>query len=241
MDRATIQPGMAFAERVISDFAAQMRSVLKAESVEALFGRLAEAGCLLRIDESVEPTMYRCAIVSEPELAQLRRIEDVIRLGHVQALEPGRIVLDDGTVDVDPAALYVDCTGDGLGKRPAVDVFAPQRITLQPIRSCQPAFSAAVIAHVEATKGEDAVKNSYCKPVPHPKVPVDWLRMTAEFNDNQLTWFADAEMIAWLNGARLNVVSHLRTGATPTPQDMEPLTNRLRSVNEKIHALLAQN
>ncbi|MCW2516327.1 MAG: hypothetical protein JWR11_5369 [Mycobacterium sp.] len=240
LDRAAIQPGMAFAERVISDFAAQMRAVLKADSVGDLFTRLDAAGCLLRIDESVEPTMYRCAIVSESELAQLKRIEDVVRLGHVVALEPDRMVLDDGSVAADPSALYVDCTGDGLGKRPAIGVFAPGLITLQPVRSCQPAFSAAVIAHVEATKGDDAVKNSYCGPVPHPKVPLDWLTMTAELNANQLTWFADAEMIAWLHGARLNVVSHLRTGATPTPQDMEPLTNRLRSVNEKIDALLAR-
>jgi hypothetical protein len=240
LDRVAIQPGMAFAERVISDFAAQMRAVMRAESVDDLFDRLAAAGCLLRIDESVDPTMYRCAIVSETELAQLRRITDVVRLGHVRALEPSRVVLDAGTVATDSTALYVDCTGDGLGKRPVVDVFQPGLITLQPVRSCQPAFSAAVIGHVEATKGDDSIKNSYCGAVPHPTVPLDWLRMTAEFNLNQLTWFADAEMIAWLNGARLNVVSHLRTGATPTPQDMEPLTNRLRSVNEKIHALLTQ-
>jgi hypothetical protein len=240
LDRAAIQPGMSFARQVVADFSAQMRSAIKAESVDDLFERLAAAGCLLRIDETVEPTMYRCAIVSKPELAQLKRIDDVIRLGHVRALEAARMVLDDGTVDTDPSALYVDCTGDGLGKRPAIDVFEPERITLQPVRSCQPAFSAAVIGHVEVTKGDDATRNSYCGPVPHPKVPLDWLGMTVAFNDNQLRWFEDAEMIAWLGGARLNVASHLSMGTTPTTKDMEPLAKRLRTVNEKLESLLAQ-
>ena len=239
MDRATIQPGVAFARRVVGDFAAQLRAVIKAESIEDLFARLATAGCLLRIDESVDPTMYRCAIVSETELEQLRRIEDVVRLGHVVSLEPGRIILDDGTVATDASALYVDCTGDGLGKRPPIDVFAPGRITLQPVRSCQPAFSASVIGHVEVTKEGDDRKNAYCRPVPHPTVPLDWLTMTRDFHDNQLDWFADEEMLTWLSRARLNVVSHLDTGIAPTPADMEPLAGRLRTVNAKIGELLS--
>jgi hypothetical protein len=240
LDRAAIQPGPSFAQHVIADYSAQMKSALKAATIDDLFDRLAGAGCLLRIDETVEPTMYRCAIVSEPELAQLKTVDDVIRMGHVISLEPGRIVLDEGSVDTNPTALYVDCTGDGLGKRPAVDVFTPERITLQPVRSCQPAFSAAVIAHVEITKRDDATRNSYCRPVPHPTVPLDWLTMMIAFNDNQLRWFDDAEMMAWLSGARLNVVSHLRAGATPTPTDMAPLAGRLRTVNEKLEALLSQ-
>ncbi len=239
LDRAAIQPGMTFARQVVADFAAQMRASIKAESIEDLFARLAAAGCLLRIDDTVEPTMYRCAIVSKPELAQLKLIDDVVRMGHVLAIEPGRITLADGTVDVDPAALYVDCTGDGLGKRPPVDVFAPGRITLQPVRSCQPAFSAAVIGHVEVTKDGDATKNSYCRPVPHPAVPLDWLSMTVAFNDNQLRWFEDAEMLAWLDAARLNVTSHLSIGMAPTPEAMAPLAERLRTVNTKLEALLA--
>jgi hypothetical protein len=93
------------------------------------------------------------------------------------------------------------------------------------------------MGHVKATKPDDAVKNAYCRPVPHPKVPLDWLTMTRAFNDNQLTWFQDAEMMAWLSGARLNVVSHLGMGP-PTPQDMAPLSGRLRTVNDKLEVLL---
>ena len=115
LDRAAVQPGPQFARRVLADFSAQSRAIKAADSIDDLFARLDERGCLLRIDDAVEPSMYRCAIVSQAELEQLRRIDDVVRMGHVVALEPGRIALDDGTIDADPSALYVDCTGDGIG------------------------------------------------------------------------------------------------------------------------------
>jgi hypothetical protein len=44
-------------------------------------------------------------------------------------------------------------------------------------------------------------------------VPLDWLTMTIAFNDNQLT-------------------------RPPTPQDIEPLADRLRAVNATLEALL---
>src|SRR3712207_993399 len=75
LDRAAVQPGRQFAKRTLADFSAQLTAVYEAHSLADLFDRLAAKGCLLRIDESVEPTMYRCAIVSQAELEQLRRIE----------------------------------------------------------------------------------------------------------------------------------------------------------------------
>ena len=55
--------------------------------------------------------MYRCATVSHPELEQLRRIDNVVRMGHVQRIEPTAIVLDGGSVPSSPSALYIDCAG----------------------------------------------------------------------------------------------------------------------------------
>jgi hypothetical protein len=51
-----------------------------------MFNRLEGSGQLLRISKTVEPTTYRCAVVSPGELAELRRIEDVVRLGHVRTI-----------------------------------------------------------------------------------------------------------------------------------------------------------
>jgi len=182
--------------------------------------------------------MYRCAIVSRGELQHLRRISDVVRMGRVVALEPGRIVLDGGTVDVDPSALFVDCTGDGIGTRPATTVFADDRITLQSVRTCQPTFSAAVIARVEAMNVGDDVKNDYCRPVEHPMQPLDWITMTLDFNHNQLAWFDDPEMMHWLNRARLNVVSHMQSDDDAARDGAAQIAPRLRAANTKLEALL---
>ena len=68
LDRAAIQPGRQFAKRVLRDFSNQLAAVHEAESLPDLFDRLESKGCLLRIDTSVDPTMYRCAILSQAEL-----------------------------------------------------------------------------------------------------------------------------------------------------------------------------
>ena len=238
LDRASVQPGPAFARRVLADFSAQSRAIAQATSVDDLYLRLEKLGCLLRIDEAVTPSMYRCAIVSQGELDHLRRISDVVRMGRVVTLEPGRIVLDDGTVDVDPSALFVDCTGDGIGTRPATTVFAGDRITLQSVRTCQPTFSAAVIARVEAMDLGDDVKNDYCRPVPHPTKPVDWITMTLEFNHNQLRWFDDPDLMSWLNGARLNAASHMVAPDSDATNVFRQIAPRLRAANTKLEALL---
>ena len=158
LDRAAIQPGSQFAKRVLRDFSNQLNAVLEAESLPDLFHRLEAKGCLLRIDQSIDPTMYRCAILSKAEVEELRRIDDVVRMGHVQSIEPGRITLEGGTRDIDGTALYIDCSADGFAHIEPTTVFTDERIALQAVRTCQPAFSAAVIGHVEATYPDDETK-----------------------------------------------------------------------------------
>jgi hypothetical protein len=160
LDRAAIQPGQQFAKRVLGDFSCQLAAVHEAESLPDLFDRLEARGCLLRIDTNVDPTMYRCAILSQAELDALRGIDDVVRLGHVQAIEPGCVTLDGGTLDIEVSALYIDCTADGLGRRDPTPVFSGEHISLQTVRTCQPAFSAAVIAHVESAYPDDDTRNA---------------------------------------------------------------------------------
>ena len=67
--------------------------------------------------------MYRCAVVSQAELEQLRRIKEVVRLGHLSSVEPTKIVLDHGAVPEDPDTLYVDCSASAIQIPPAVPVF----------------------------------------------------------------------------------------------------------------------
>jgi hypothetical protein len=241
LDRAAVQPGPLFAKRMLADVTGQLSAVELADSIPDLFDRLAANGSLLRIDESVEPQMYRCAIVSQAELAQLRRIENVVRMGHVSEIEPGRVTLEGGTLATAPSALYIDCTAHGLGARDVTTVFDGDRITLQAVRTCQPVFSAAVIAHVEAAYGDDDTRNAYCEPVLLPQVPTDWLRMMLVFNRNQLQWFTDPEMMAWLDTARLNILSHATATVSPRAREkiISMLGSRLQATNDKLEELLA--
>ncbi|KUI02467.1 NAD(P)-binding protein [Mycobacterium sp. IS-3022] len=242
LDRAAIQPGRQFAQVVLRDFGNQLAAVQEAGSLPDLFDRLEDKGCLQRIDRSVEPTMYRCAILSQAELTELRRIGDVVRMGHVQAVEPGRITLDGGVRDVEASVLYIDCSADGLGKEPVTTVFSGDRIALQTVRTCQPAFSASVIAHVEAAYPDDDTRNAFCRPVPYPHVPTDWLRMMLIFNENQLKWFSDPDMMAWVDAARLNALHHVTANVSVRAREriISMLTSQLPAINEKLEELLAQ-
>jgi hypothetical protein len=209
LDRATIQPGPLFADRIKNAFTAQLRAIRDAGSVDDLFLRLEDAGALLRIDPGIRPTMYRCATVTRLELEQLRRITDVVRLGHLLRIEADEMVLDGGAVAVHGPAVYVDCTADGAENRPATPIFAAGRITLQSARGCQQIFSAALIAHVEAAYPDDTVRNRLCLPLPHPDTDLDWLRIALADYGNQLRWLDDADLTAWLAAARLDLFGHL--------------------------------
>jgi hypothetical protein len=242
LDRAAIQPGSQFAKGVLADFSNQLAAVHEAQSIADLFDRLETKGCPLRIDRSVEPTMCRCAILSRAELQQLRRIADVVRMGHVRSVEPGRVTLDGGTRDIEGSALYIDCSADGLAHREPTTVFSGEHISLQPVRTCQPAFSAAVIAHVEAAYPDDDTRNAFCGPVTYPREPADWLRMMLVFNKNQLQWFSDPDMMAWVDATRLNVLHHVATGVSARAREkiISVLSSQLPVVNDKLEEVLAQ-
>src|SRR5262249_42539684 len=148
-----------------------------ATSPDDLFLRLEDAGVMLRVDRSVSPTMARTPTVAAWELDLLRSIEHVVRLGHLRSVEPGRIVLDEGSVAVAPDALVVHCAGRGLQRPPLVPIWSPSAITLQLIRAGFPCFNAALAGYVEATRHEDAEKNRLCPPSRYPDTLADWAEM----------------------------------------------------------------
>ncbi|OBG29428.1 hypothetical protein A5672_02970 [Mycobacterium alsense] len=233
LDRATIQPGSLFADRIKAAFTAQLKAVRDAASVDDLFALLEDAGALLRIDPAVTPTMYRCATVTRAELEQLRSIADVVRMGHVRRIEADEMVLDGGAIGTHASTRYVDCTADGAEKRSATLIFESSRITLQSVRGCQQIFSAALIAHVEAAYPDDTVKNRICVPVPHPDTDLDWLRIAVADYGGQLRWLDDPDLTAWLSTARLDLLGHLMgdllASAAAKPRVRERILRMTRS------------
>jgi cation diffusion facilitator CzcD-associated flavoprotein CzcO len=53
-----------------------------------------------------------------------------------------------------------------------------------------------------ATYSDDDTKNTFCNPMPYPRVPADWLRMMLAFNKNQVQWFSAPDMMAWVDAGR---------------------------------------
>jgi hypothetical protein len=109
------------------------------------------------------------------------------------------------------------------------------------VRTCRPVFSAALIGHVEAAYGDDETKNSLCLPIPNPEVPLDWLRMMRTYNENQIRWFDEPDMMAWLDSARLNILSHSTASVSPRAREkiIGVMRAQLRKTNDKLEALLA--
>jgi hypothetical protein len=209
LNRANFQPGEAFFARFCKSIADQVDAVVQAESVDDVFRHLEACDELRRIDPRVTPGAYHCAILSDAELEQLRRISDVVRLGRVTSIDADVIRLDHGTIPTGASTLHVDCSAAGIPTHPGTPVFDGDRITLQWVRTCQPTFSAAFIGHVEATYGDEAEKNHLCTPIVPPTVPLDWLRMFQVELATRARWAADPGIGDWLAATRLDPVSGL--------------------------------
>ncbi|MCE4060821.1 hypothetical protein LXM60_11465 [Pandoraea sputorum] len=206
MDRAILLPGQMGWRRYFESCEVQFDAIRDASDVSDMFLRLEAGGVLMRIDPAVEPTVYRCALVSRGELAQLRKVGEIVRLGRLQAIEPSRIVLERGEFDADPDTLYIDCSASAVPYSlwPNLPVFQDGTINLLFLRWCRPVFSGSVAAWVEAHVENQQEQNAMCVPVRPPEKPIDFLRMLEPTLANYTRWEQNPEMSAWLKACRLN-------------------------------------
>ena len=178
IDRATFDPAR------FVELGSQMQEIAEGDSIEAIMASLESSGKILRLDPQVWPTKYRCATVSREEWEQLRRIEQVVRKGRVQRVTRENITLEQGTLQLTQDSLLVDCTADGLAKRPMRPVFDGTEITLQATFVCQQVFSAAWIGYLESRIADDAEKNALSCPVPHPEFVEDYFVTLVKTTEN---------------------------------------------------------
>jgi hypothetical protein len=228
IDRASAQFVADDFAATVGNMAGQMEAIGQATSIADLFVRLEACGGLLRLDTRVQPTMFHGATISQPELSELQRIQDIVRLGRVQRIEANRIVLAQGEVSAPADTLYVDCSAAGFAHRKPEPVFQGNRIALQMVKSFAPTFSAALIGHIEATYPDDATKNALVQPVPTPRAAEDWLTMMAASMRNQNAWLQDPALMAWILKCRLDPMTALMRGVKPDETDKIALLNRSR-------------
>lgn len=214
-DRAHLRTGAVHIAAGVRATMREFDAIAAARSTEDLLARLEADGLLLRLDRRVTPTRYRCAVVSRGELGRLRRVTDVVRMGHVQRIDAARLVLEHGTLAAHPDTLYVDCSARALQPPPALPVFDGDTIHLLMVAACRPMFSAALIGRVEAGIDDERLKNALCTPVPSPERPADWLRLRAATLANAERWSREPALHAWLRASRLDIVATLHGGARP--------------------------
>lgn len=201
MNRAKVQPDPAIFLSMAADV---MQAGASAGSLEDFFLRLEDAEVMLRIDRSVMPTMAKAPTLATWELEQLRSLENVVRRGHIDAVERGKLVFADGAVGIADDALVVHCAADGLKYPGLLPVWRPEDITLQPVRAGFPCFGAAVIGYVEATRADDDEKNRLAPPSPYPDTMASWALMNVVGTRSTMGFSAEPDIKAWADGVALN-------------------------------------
>jgi hypothetical protein len=244
IDRENTQPSIDFFESTMNAQAAQFEAINKAQSVPHLFECLEEAGVLVRIDTTITPSMFHGATVSQLELQELRKIKNVIRKGRVIKIEKDKILLEKGVIATSQKKVHVDCSASAISNLTMKPIFEEKLITPQTVRSYQPVFSAAFIAHIEARYDNDKKKNQLCQVVPLPNHDTDWLRMMAVFMLNQYNWNQDKELRQWLKKNRLDgfsqMVSSVSKEDVPKQEILMRLRNNAMPAAMKLQQLIAE-
>jgi hypothetical protein len=163
-DRASVQPGF-----VLATLIAQLQSIVDASSIDEAFLELERQGSMCRVDTGALPTKWRCATINRRELAALRQVEDIVRMGRVERVSAGEIDLEDGAVEAEENSLFIDCSASGLVRSEPQPLFDDGRVYLQSVFMCQQTFSAAMIGRLELLDLSDEKRNEIFTAVPNPE------------------------------------------------------------------------
>ena len=208
LNRAFFQPGRG-ALLTFEGVVLELEAIAECDSIDQVYERLEEHQVMVRIDRSIQPSMLKGATASLGELEQLRRIENVVRLGHVERIDLDAITLEQGSIPTSPDHLHIHCASAGLSDNPPKLIFADDNIILQPVTRVSLSLSTALIAFVEASGRSTAEKNRLCRPNPWPHTPFDWVRHVLTGMRTELEWQNAPDVLAWVEASRLNLVKGL--------------------------------
>ncbi|KRF23437.1 pyridine nucleotide-disulfide oxidoreductase [Phycicoccus sp. Soil803] len=234
-NRAHIQPDPAIFLGASADI---VEAAVGAETLDEVMLRLEERDVVLRIDRTVTPTMAKTPTLATWELDQLRTLENVVRLGHLQTVDRGRLTFGDASVAIHKDALVVHCAADGLKYPGRVPVWRPDVITLQAIRAGFPSFGAAVTGYIEATRDDDDEKNRICSPSVYGNSLQEWAQMIVFGSRNAAAYTAEPDIKEWATGVALNP-ARTPPGYVPS-QALDDATERLAKYGPPGIARLAE-
>lgn len=229
IDRKNLQPTKDGLKNFLNYRACQFEALENAKSIPDLFDKLENAGVLIRIDQNIQPKMFRGATISQLELEQLRRIKNVVRKGRIKHIGKFKITFENSSIEMPSGLVYIDCSANALSHGETKPVFSGNTITPQTIRGAQIVFSAALIAHIEASYSGEELKNELCKVVLLPDHDTDWLKMLLGSIINQERWRKDEELSRWISQNRLDGFTHLTASVSPDNKELQAILNRLRN------------
>ena len=213
----------------------QFQAMVQATTLDDVFVRLEAAGFLLRVDQTVMPTMIHGAILGETELALLRRVADVVRLGRVHRIGRDRMTLDGGEVKTPPGAIHIHCAAAGLARPPIRPIFEPGRLTVQPIAWGFASVQFALLGVAEAVIDSDEEKNRLCRPIHYWDQPVDYLEAYMAMLAGERARAAHPGLAAWARSSRLTVLARLGE------YNNDPSVVETRSLLKKVGAGAMEN
>ncbi len=211
LNRAFFQPGEGLST-TFAGITLELEAMAECQSAEELFDRLEEHRVMVRLDRSVQPSMVKGATVSLGELDQLRRVDSVIRLGHVTRIDAESIALEGGSVPTSGGHLHVHCASAGLSDNPPRPIFTDDTILLQPITRASLSLSAGLLGVVEASGRSTEDKNRLCPPNMWFDTPFDWMRHLLTGMRTELEWQGAPDVLAWVEASRLNLIKGLEQG-----------------------------
>jgi hypothetical protein len=226
-------------------FLGELESLANATTVDEFCTMMEDVGIWHRIDPDVKPTKFHAAVCSIAEQEKLAQIRNVIRMGHVTAIEPRRLLLEQGGVDMPDNTLYIDCTARagiimGQDQRP---IFDGDTINISMIRPFQPIISAALIALLEARVPDAASRAACTHLVDFHDTPAQYIAQQLPSMMNQAAWSKVPAVKDWLGQSRLHAGNHLMAGFDPADPEKSALIGRMgptaKQALQNIPALLA--
>ena len=211
LNRAFFQPGRT---RTFAGIVLQLEAMVGSKSVDDVYLRLEADEVMFRTDRTVGPTMMKGATVSRRELEQLRRIENVVRLGHVERIERDRIVLEQGSISTTGDVLHVHCAASGLSDNRPRTIFTNDTITLQLVTRVGLTLSGALQGFLEATGRTTDEKNRLCPPTVMPHTPFDYLRAVLAGIGTEMGWQQAPDLQHFVDRSRLNLMCGLGDDAS---------------------------
>ena len=118
LDRSSWQP-LDLVASTVEGLAAGAAGLAEAENVDDLFRRLEASGQLLRLDPTVEPTMFACRSSARPSTSASSRSSGSCGTGRVRRIEPTGSCSTTGCHPDRATRVHVDCTAYGLPGRGA--------------------------------------------------------------------------------------------------------------------------